>query len=136
MIVGGYGASFLFLAPTSFLAGTCGYSFCLVLLNFLFYDLSNISYLKLKLIKKKKKNSSSSILKPYKIRIFFLLFRTMVRRLSQVKLEKWASVAWAIWNARNKFYFEHIQLHPRTILDGAFGFLAEYQHFVAAQSNM
>ena len=66
---------------------------------------------------------------------FFLLFGTMVRRLSQVELERWATVSWALWNARNKFYFEQVQLHPRKILDGALGFLAEYQHFVAAQSR-
>ena len=66
---------------------------------------------------------------------FFLLFGTMVRRLSQVELERWATVSWALWNARNKFYFEQVQLHPRKILDGALGFLAEYQHFVAVQSS-
>ena len=66
---------------------------------------------------------------------FFLLFGTMVRRLSQVELERWATVSWALWNARNKFYFEQVQLHQRKILDGALGFLVEYQHFVAAQSR-
>ena len=34
----------------------------------------------------------------------------------------------AIWSsARNKFYFEKFQAHPRSILDGALGFLDEYQ---------
>uniref|UniRef100_A0A7N2MVA8 Uncharacterized protein n=1 Tax=Quercus lobata TaxID=97700 RepID=A0A7N2MVA8_QUELO len=34
----------------------------------------------------------------------------------------------AIWsNSRNKFYFEKFQAHPRSILDGALGFLDEYQ---------
>ena len=66
---------------------------------------------------------------------FFLLFGTMVRRLSQVELERWATVSWAMLNARNKFYFEQVQLHQRKILDGALGFLVEYQHFVAAQSR-
>ena len=26
------------------------------------------------------------------------------------ELEVWAILAWAIWNARNKFYFERVQL--------------------------
>ena len=65
---------FFIPCPHLFPCGPLWVLICLVLLNFLFYDLSNISYLKLKLIKKKKKNSSSSILKPYKIRIFFCCF--------------------------------------------------------------
>ena len=32
-----------------------------------------------------------------------------------------------IWSAWNKFYFEKFQAHPRSILDGALGFLDEYQ---------
>lgn len=55
-----------------------------------------------------------------------MLFRMMVRRLSQAELEKWTTVSCALWNARNKFYFEQVQLHPRKILDGALGYLAEY----------
>ena len=69
------------------------------------------------------------------LRISFLLFGMMVRRLSQVELERWATVSWVLWNARNKFYFEQVQLHPRKILDGALGFLVEYQHFVTAQNR-
>ena len=37
---------------------------------------------------------------------FFLLFRTLLDRLSKTDLERWAVTSWAIWNARNKFYFE------------------------------
>ena len=32
-----------------------------------------------------------------------------------------------IWSARNKFSFEKFLAHPRSILDGALGFLDEYQ---------
>ena len=34
---------------------------------------------------------------------------------------------WAIWNVRNKFYFEKAQSHPKDILNGAIGYLQEYQ---------
>ncbi|KAL0001542.1 hypothetical protein SO802_015323 [Lithocarpus litseifolius] len=33
-------------------------------------------------------------------------------------VEKRTVTAWAIWNARNKYYFEWFQLHPRDILRG------------------
>ena len=45
----------------------------------------------------------------------FSLFHQMVGCLSQQDLEKWAVISWGIWNARNKFYFEKIQLHPKVI---------------------
>ena len=64
---------------------------------------------------------------------FFLLFRALVEKLSIVKLERWAVISWAIWNARNKYYFVKIQTHPKEILSGALGFLLEYQTFMAAQ---
>lgn len=60
-------------------------------------------------------------------------FWLMVDKLSQPEMEQWAVTSWAIWNARNKFYFERIQTHPKSILDGALGFLDEYQRLVAAQ---
>ena len=65
----------------------------------------------------------------------FMLFRWLIDKLSKQELERWTVTAWAIWNARNKYYFEHIQIQPKTILDGALGFLQEYQHLVAAQSS-
>ena len=52
----------------------------------------------------------------------FMLFRWFIDKLSQLELEIWAVIAWAIWNAWNKFYFEHIQTHPKSIFDGAIGF--------------
>ena len=33
-------------------------------------------------------------------------------------LERWATLAWSIWNARNKFYFGQRQVHPKSILNG------------------
>ena len=41
---------------------------------------------------------------------FFMLFRWLIDRLSQQELEQWA-VTKAIWNAWNKYFFEHIQTH-------------------------
>ena len=64
-----------------------------------------------------------------------MLFRWLMDKLSQRELEIWAVMVWAIWNVRNKYYFEHIQTHPKSILDGALGFLQEYQRLVAAQSS-
>ena len=65
----------------------------------------------------------------------FMLFRWLMDKLSQQELEGWAVTVWAIWNAENKYYFEHIQIQPRSILDGALGFLQEYQHLVVVQSS-
>ena len=48
-------------------------------------------------------------------------------------LDSWAITAWSIWNARNKFYFEHTQLHPRVIMERAATLLSEYQMLTAAQ---
>lgn len=47
---------------------------------------------------------------------FFLLFEQMRMKLDQPELERWATTAWAIWNARNRFYFEDVQVHPRLIM--------------------
>ena len=66
---------------------------------------------------------------------FFMLLQRMVSKLEEHDVEKWAVIAWAIWNARNKYYFERIQLHPRDILRGATGFLQEYQRFMQAQQQ-
>ena len=50
--------------------------------------------------------------------------------VSQQELEKWAVTAWAIWAARNKFYFQHYRTHPKVIADMACGLLEEYQRFM------
>ena len=48
-------------------------------------------------------------------------------------LEKWATTAWAIWNARNRFYFEHVQVHPKVIFENAMCCLKEYQRLMQSQ---
>ena len=48
---------------------------------------------------------------------FFLLFQYMVDKLDMQQLEVWFVIGWALWNARNKYHFEHIQLHPKVIFD-------------------
>ncbi|KAL0008056.1 hypothetical protein SO802_009558 [Lithocarpus litseifolius] len=58
----------------------------------------------------------------------------LVDRLPQLELDRWATISWALWNARNKYYFEHVQQHTRVILEGALGFLAEYQSALAWSS--
>ena len=65
---------------------------------------------------------------------FFALFRMQVDQLTKM-LDKWATISWAIWNARNKFCFKKIQQHPKAILAGAIGYLDEHQKLVAAMRN-
>ena len=72
---------------------------------------------------------------PNDARELFALFRMLVDRLPQLELDRWATISWALWNARNKYYFEHVQQHPRVLLEGALGFLAEYQRLMAAMNN-
>uniref|UniRef100_A0A7N2MMD7 Uncharacterized protein n=1 Tax=Quercus lobata TaxID=97700 RepID=A0A7N2MMD7_QUELO len=69
---------------------------------------------------------------PNEAQDIFMLLRCLLDKLPQQELERWVVTAWVIWDARNKFYFEHIQTHPKVILDGAFGYLQEYQKLVAA----
>ena len=64
-----------------------------------------------------------------------MLLQRMVNKLEVLDVEKWAVAAWAIWNARNKYYFEGIQLNPRDILRGPNGVLQEYQRFMQAQQQ-
>ena len=42
-------------------------------------------------------------------------------------------ITWAIWNARNKHYFEDIQTHPEVILRSAKSLLHEYQTLIPDQ---
>ena len=65
---------------------------------------------------------------------FHLLTRQMIGRLPKKELEVWAMISWSLWNARNKFHFEQVQIHPAGIHRGAMAFLEEYQrHMVALQ---
>ncbi|XP_030940521.1 uncharacterized protein LOC115965822 [Quercus lobata] len=50
---------------------------------------------------------------------FFQLFRIGGDKRSKGELEQWAVLSWAIWNARNKLYFEKVQTHPKLIMEGA-----------------
>ena len=56
--------------------------------------------------------------------------------LSKKELELWATTTWAIWNARNKAYFEKVQTQPKVILDVALALLVTYQMLSATQANM
>lgn len=66
---------------------------------------------------------------------FFPLTRQMMQRLPRPKMEHWAMIAWAIWNARNKCCFEDTQTRPEVILRGATSFLHEYQALIANQQT-
>ena len=63
---------------------------------------------------------------------FFLLFKQMQIKLSQLELERRSVTTWSIWNARNTFYFEQMQTHPRVILEGAGALFEEYQRLMVA----
>uniref|UniRef100_A0A7N2LT45 Reverse transcriptase zinc-binding domain-containing protein n=1 Tax=Quercus lobata TaxID=97700 RepID=A0A7N2LT45_QUELO len=66
---------------------------------------------------------------------FFSLFRSMANRLSKQELESWAMVVWAIWGARNKFYFKKTQLQPLGIVEGAISMLNDFQRLIASQTT-
>ena len=66
-------------------------------------------------------------------RDFFLLFGHKARALDSCELKRWAIPARSICNARNKFYFEHKQVHPSLILNGAYGLLDEYQRLIQSR---
>ena len=63
---------------------------------------------------------------PNEVFDFFVLLRMLQDRLDHSDMEVWAIMAWALWNARNKLYFEKVQLHPKSIADGALALLTEY----------
>ena len=60
---------------------------------------------------------------------FFLLTRSMLERPPKDDMERWTTIAWAIWRARNKFCFEDFQPRPEAILCEATS-LHEYQILV------
>ena len=45
---------------------------------------------------------------PNKATAFFLLLRGLQERLERGEVEVWVVTAWALWNVRNKFYFEKV----------------------------
>ena len=42
------------------------------------------------------------------IKQIFILLRMLQERLDHRDIEVWAIMAWDLWNARNKFYFENV----------------------------
>ena len=57
-------------------------------------------------------------------------------KLIRKEMEHWAIMSWAIWNTKNKYYFEHTQAQPEAILRGASSLLDEYQMLVANQRTI
>lgn len=51
------------------------------------------------------------------------------------ELEQWSIITWAIWNARNKAYFEKFQTQPQDILDGSLALLNAYHTLSTTQEN-
>ena len=72
---------------------------------------------------------------PNELSDFFVLFRMLQNRLDRSDIEVWAITAWALWNAKNKFYFERVQMHPKVIADGALALLTEYQRLMEARTS-
>ena len=64
---------------------------------------------------------------------FFLLTRSMLERPPKDDMERWTTIAWAIWRARNKFCFEDFRPRLEAILRKVTSFLHEYQMLVANQ---
>ena len=57
-------------------------------------------------------------------------------KLIRKEMEHWAITSWAIWNTKNKYYFEHTQAQPEAILRGASSLLDEHQMLVANQRTI
>jgi len=38
-------------------------------------------------------------------------------KLPQLELERWATISWATWNVRNKFYFDKVQQLSKMIFE-------------------
>ncbi|KAK9986113.1 hypothetical protein SO802_031064 [Lithocarpus litseifolius] len=60
---------------------------------------------------------------------FYHLARQLEDRLTGKDMETWATVAWSIWNARNKFCFEEKQSQPIDILQAATTLMQDYQRW-------
>ena len=60
---------------------------------------------------------------------FYRLVRQLEEKFTGKEMENWATVAWAIWNARNRFCFEEKQSQPKDILQGASTLLRDYQRW-------
>ena len=69
------------------------------------------------------------------IKQIFILLRMLQERLDHRDIEVQAIMAWALWNARNKFYFENVQLQPKVIADGALALQTKYQRRLETQTS-
>ena len=67
---------------------------------------------------------------------FFHLFLYLGDNLTKRELEQWIALSWALWNVRNKVYFEKVQAQPKTIVEGALLLLETYQQVVVSQTNV
>lgn len=67
---------------------------------------------------------------------FFHLFWMLGRKLSKEEMEIWETLSWAIWNARNKAYFEKTHTHSKVIMDGPLATLETYQKMAATQGGI
>ena len=72
---------------------------------------------------------------PNEITGFFVLLMMLQDKLDRSDIEVQAVMAQALWNARNKFYFEKVQLQPKAIADGALALLTKYQLLMEAQTS-
>ena len=61
------------------------------------------------------------------------MFKHLQHVVESADLDRWAVTTWSIWNSRNKYYFEHIQQEPRSIMEKATGLITVYQTLMAAQ---
>uniref|UniRef100_A0A7N2N1J2 Uncharacterized protein n=1 Tax=Quercus lobata TaxID=97700 RepID=A0A7N2N1J2_QUELO len=60
---------------------------------------------------------------------FYNLAGQLDDRLARKDMETWATVAWSIWNARNRFCFEEKQSQPKDILQAATTLMQDYQRW-------
>ena len=67
---------------------------------------------------------------------FFHLFLYLGDNLTKRELEQWTALSWALWNVRNKVYFEKVQAQPKTIVERALLLLETYQQVVVSQTNV
>ena len=81
----------------------------------------SVSHQCLALVKGKLQKSSAVV------QDFHFLARQMEDKLTGNEMEVWAMVAWSIWSARNRFYFEKKQSQPGDILHSAMSLLQDYQ---------
>ena len=58
---------------------------------------------------------------------FYRLAQQLEERLTRKEMETWVTMAWSIWNARNRFCFEEKQSQPKDVLQAATTLIQDYQ---------